>query len=352
MSMLMRKKTKKIHLGNCVIGGGEPITVQAMTNTDTRDVEATVSQILKLEECGCDLIRVAIPDMDAVEAIKKIKGKIHIPLIADIHYDYRLAVAAMENGVDKIRINPGNIHNKEHIKKIIAVAKKNNVPIRIGINSGCVENELIQRYGSITAEALVESVMSTINIFEENNFEQLILAVKGSSVPVTIDAYRILALKTNYPLHIGVTETGVGLDAVIKSSIGIGTLISEGIGDTLRVSLTANIEDQILIGKKILNALEIRKSGLNFVSCPTCGRCMCNASEISKAVYERVKGIQKNIKIAIMGCSVNGPGEAKDADIGLAGGKDEFMLFKKGVIIRKIPVNEVVDAFVKEVNNL
>lgn len=339
-------------MGDCVIGGGEPITIQAMTNTDTRDVKGTIAQILKLEDFGCDIIRIAVPNMEAAEAIGMIKRKIHIPIVADVHYDYRLAVASIENGIDKIRINPANIDNKEHLRKILDTAKRHNIPIRIGINSGCVKKDIIMKYGGVTADALVESIMSDIRFFEENDFYQLVLAVKGSSVPASIDAYRALSMCTDYPLHIGVTETGVGIDAVIKSSIGIGSLLSEGIGDTMRVSLTANIEEQVILGKKILNALEIRKSQIDFVSCPTCGRCMCNAKEISREVYERVKNIQKDIKVAIMGCSVNGLGEAKHADIGLAGGKEEFLLFKKGEVVDKISREKAVEVLVHEIETL
>lgn len=351
--MVVKKNmTKKIAVGERYIGGGEPITVQAMTNTDTRDVKATVEQILKLESFGCDIVRIAVPDMEAAEAVKKIKSQIHIPLVADIHYDYRLAIRSMENGIDKIRINPGNLSKQEYLRKIIDTAKERQIPIRIGINSGCVEKNILDKYASVTAEGLVESVLSCVKYFEDYGFDQLVLAVKGSSVPMSIEAYRILSEKTDYPLHIGVTETGVGQDALIKSAIGIGALLADGIGDTLRVSLTGDIEDQVIIGKKILNAMEIRKAGINFVSCPTCGRCQCNASEIAKQVYSRIQNMDKNIKVAVMGCSVNGPGEAKDADIGIAGGINEFVLFKHGNIVKKIPREHAVDALVEEIENL
>ncbi|WP_346898436.1 flavodoxin-dependent (E)-4-hydroxy-3-methylbut-2-enyl-diphosphate synthase [Clostridium sp. UBA7503] len=347
-----RRTTRKIRVGDVFIGGDAPITIQAMTYSDTRDIKATIDQIKRLEVAGCEIVRVAIVDQEAADAIKKIKKEIRIPLVADIHYDYRLALACIENGVDKIRINPGNIADKLELKKLVEFAKIKEVPIRIGINSGCMEKEILKKYNGITADGMVESVLNYCNIFETFNFENIVIAVKSSSVPMSIDAYRKISKMTDYPLHIGVTETGTSYKGTIKSTLGIGTLLAEGIGDTVRVSLTGDLIEQVTVAKEILKGLEIRKEGIQLVSCPTCGRCKVNSIEVAKAVDAKISSINKNLKVAIMGCSVNGPGEARDADIGIAGGDGEFLLFKKGKIIRKISKDNAVKELVEEIERL
>ena len=347
-----RKTTRKIFVSNVPIGGDSPISVQSMTNTPTQDVKATVDQILKLEEAGCDIIRIAVPDMEAALAAKAIKKQIHIPLVADIHFDYRLAIQAIQSGVDKIRINPGNIGDRDRVEKVVKLAKEHEIPIRIGVNSGSLEKNLLEKYGGPTPEAMVESALGHVAILESLDFYDTAISIKSSSVPLTIEAYRLLLKKCDYPLHLGVTESGTKYRGTIKSAIGIGTLLAEGIGDTIRVSLTDNPVEEVGAGIEILKALEIRKNGVTFISCPTCGRTKINLVEIAHEVEDKLKNVNKDIKVAIMGCAVNGPGEAREADVGIAGGDGEALIFKKGVILRKVPQDSVVEELFKEIEKL
>ncbi|MEG0642244.1 MAG: flavodoxin-dependent (E)-4-hydroxy-3-methylbut-2-enyl-diphosphate synthase [Clostridium sp.] len=347
-----RNKTRRVKVGNIFIGGDAPIAVQSMTSTDTRDIEATVAQILKLEVAKCDIVRCAVPDMKAAEAIKDIVNRVNIPVVADIHFDYRLALKSIENGVSAIRINPGNIGSKDKIEAVVQACKKKNIPIRIGVNSGSLEKEILEKYGKVTSEALVESAVKNIRILEEFDFYDIVISIKSSDVYQTIESYRLLSKEVNYPLHVGVTEAGTKFAGTIKSSVGIGTLIAEGIGDTLRVSLTGDVIDEIEVGREILKSLGHIKEGIKFISCPTCGRTEINLIKIAEEVEERLKNINKNIKVAVMGCVVNGPGEAKEADIGIAGGKGEGLIFKKGKIIKKVKEEELVEELMKEIENL
>lgn len=347
-----RRITRTVNVGGVRIGGGSPISIQSMCNTDTRDVSATVRQILELEAAGCELIRVAVPDMEAAEAVKRIKERIHIPLIADIHFDYRLALKCIENGIDKVRINPGNIGSRDRVKLVADAAKAKGIPIRIGVNGGSLEKRLIEKYGGPTAEALVESALGHVEILEDVDFSDIVVSIKVSSVPVMLEAYRMFSEKTDIPLHVGVTESGTERLGTIKSSIGIGTLLSEGIGDTVRVSLTADPVREVYAAKDILRILGLRKNGIEFVSCPTCGRTQIDLIGIASEVERRLAGVDKNIKVAVMGCVVNGPGEARDADIGIAGGRGEGIIFRKGEILRKVPENMIVEELLKEVDKL
>lgn len=347
-----RKQTKKVNVRDRSIGGNSPILVQSMTNTDTRDVVSTTNQISRLEDAGCDIIRVAVPDFEAASAIKEIGRSIKIPLVADIHFDYRLALECMKNGVDKIRINPGNIGDREKVKLVVEMAKERKIPIRIGVNSGSVEKHILEKYGGVTAEGMVESALGHAYILEELDFDDIVFSIKASHVPMTIAAYRLMSEKSIYPLHLGVTEAGTVFKGAIKSSVGIGCLLAEGIGDTIRVSLTGDPVEEIKVGREILKSLGILKSGVNFISCPTCGRCRIDLISIAEEIEERLGDTKKNIKIAIMGCAVNGPGEARDADIGIAGGVDEALLFKKGKIIRKIPQDRIVEELLLEIESL
>ncbi|MCX7923899.1 MAG: flavodoxin-dependent (E)-4-hydroxy-3-methylbut-2-enyl-diphosphate synthase [Clostridia bacterium] len=349
---IKRKATKKIRVGVIFIGGDAPITVQSMTNTDTRDVSATIEQIKRLEEAGCDIVRVAVVDNEAALAIKSIKKAIKIPLVADIHFDYRLALMCMESGVDKIRLNPGNIGDRDRVKMVADMAKERQIPIRIGVNSGSVEKHILEKYNGVTPEGMVESALGHSKILEELDFDQIAFSIKASSVPMTIAAYRLMSEKSNYPLHIGVTEAGTVYKGTVKSSVGLGCLLAEGIGDTLRVSLTGDPVEEIKAGKEILKALGIRQEGIEFVSCPTCGRCQVDLISIANEVEKKLESVEKNIKVAVMGCAVNGPGEAREADIGIAGGKGEVLLFKKGEIVRKIPQDVAADELLKEIMNL
>jgi (E)-4-hydroxy-3-methylbut-2-enyl-diphosphate synthase len=348
----VRKPTKKIRVGDVDIGGDAPISVQSMANTDTRDVKATVDQIKRLEEAGCDIIRVAVPDSQAVGAIGEIKKSIRIPLVADIHFDYRLALECMKNGADKIRLNPGNIGGQDRVKIVADMAKERQIPIRIGVNSGSVEKSIIEKYGGVTPEGMVESALAHAAMLENADFDDIAISIKASSVPMTIAAYRLLSQKSSYPIHIGVTEAGTVYKGTIKSSVGIGCLLAEGIGDTLRVSLTGDPVEEIRVGKQILKSLGIIKSGIDVVSCPTCGRTRIDLIGIANMLEPVLDKLDKNIKVAIMGCAVNGPGEAKDADIGIAGGINEALLFKKGKIIRKIPQEKIVEELIKEINQM
>ncbi len=349
---IQRKKTKKIRVGDIFIGGDSPISVQSMTNTDTRDIKSTIQQIIRLEEAGCDIVRLAILDNEAATAIGEIKKHVKIPLVADIHYDYRLAVECMKNGVDKIRLNPGNIGGNDRVKIVAGMAKERGIPIRIGVNSGSVEKGIQEKFGGVTAEGMVESALAHVAILENVDFNDIAISIKASSVPMTIAAYRLLSKKCSYPLHVGVTEAGTVYKGTIKSSVGIGCLLAEGIGDTIRVSLTGDPVEEIKAGKQILKSLGLLKEGIEIVSCPTCGRTQVNLIDIANSIEPLLEKLDKNIKVAIMGCAVNGPGEAKDADIGIAGGVNEVLLFKKGRIIRKIPQENVVEELIKEISQM
>lgn len=348
----MMRITRTVDVGGVKIGGGNPVSIQSMCNTDTRDVKATVEQIKKLEEAGCEIIRVAVPDMEAAQAIGEIKKQIGIPLVSDIHFDYRLALECIKNGVDKVRINPGNIGSRERVKLVADAAKANGVPIRIGVNGGSLEKELVSKYGGATADALVESAMGHIKILDDLNFRDIVVSIKVSNVPVMLEAYRKFSKECDIPLHIGVTESGTERIGTIKSSVGIGTLLSEGIGDTMRVSLTADPVREIYLAKDILRVLDMRNDGVEFVSCPTCGRTQVDLIKIANEVEDKLKNINKRIKVAVMGCAVNGPGEARDADIGIAGGKGECLIFKKGVPLRKVPESIAVEELMREVEKI
>ncbi len=349
---LQRIETKKIRVGDIFIGGDAPISVQSMTNTDTRDIKATVDQIKRLEEAGCDIIRVAIPDNESACAVAEIKKAINIPLVADIHFDYRLALTCIKNGVDKIRLNPGNIGGQDRVKAVADMAKERQIPIRIGVNSGSVEKNIVDKFGGVTPEGMVESALEHAKMLEDANFDDIAISIKASSVPMTIAAYRLLSQKSSYPIHIGVTESGTIYKGTIKSSVGIGCLLAEGIGDTLRVSLTGDPVEEVRVGKQILKSLGIIKNGIEVVSCPTCGRTKIDLIGIANMLEPVLDRLDKNIKVAIMGCAVNGPGEAKDADIGIAGGVNEGLLFKKGKIIRKIPQDKIVEEMIREINQM
>ena len=343
--MLQRRKSKQIQIGNVKIGGDAPISVQSMTNTDTRDVKSTLKQINNMAECGCDLIRLAILNADAAEAIKEIKKSSPIPLIADIHFDYRLAIRCIENGIDALRINPGNIGKEENIKKVVALAKTNNIPIRIGINGGSLEKDLEQSSMPLY-EKMVQSALRHIKILEDNNFDNIKISLKSSDVLTTIEAYRLIAKKIDYPLHLGVTEAGTYMGGIVKSAVGLGTLLAEGIGDTIRVSLTDSPVEEVKAGFMILKSLGLRQRGINFVSCPTCGRTQIDLISLAKEVEKRLENFEKPLTIAVMGCAVNGPGEAKHADYGIAGGIKEGYIFKKGEIIKRLPEEKLVDEFI------
>lgn len=350
--MINRRVTREVRVGNIKIGGNNPIAVQSMTNTDTRDVKKTIEQIKALEELKCDIIRCAVPDMEAAESIKDIIKKVNIPVVADIHFDYRLALKVIENGISAVRINPGNIGSEDRIKAVINAAKERQIPIRIGVNSGSVEKEILEKHGSPTAEALVESALKHVKILEKHDFYDTVISIKSSDVYKTIEGYRILSTKVDYPLHLGVTEAGTIFSGTIKSAIGIGTLLAEGIGDTIRVSLTGDVGEEVKVGREMLKSLGYINEGIKFVSCPTCGRTQINLIKIAEEVEKRLASVNKNIKVAVMGCVVNGPGEAKDADIGIAGGNGEGLIFKKGVIIKKVKEADLVEELIKEVNNI
>ena len=347
-----RRKTREINIGGVKIGGDNPIAIQSMCNTDTRDVKATVDQIKRLEKAGCEIIRVAVPDMEAAECIRDIKKSIDIPLVADIHFDYRLALRCMENGIDKIRINPGNIGSADRVKQVADMAKRNGIPIRIGVNSGSLEKNLVEKYGGVTPQGLVESALGHIKLLEENDFYDIAVSIKASNVPFSVEVYELLSDTVDYPLHVGITEAGTVWGGTVKSAVGIGAILSRGIGDTIRVSLTGDPVEEIYAAKEILKSLELRKFGVEFISCPTCGRTSIDLIKIANEVEERVRNIDKNIKVAVMGCAVNGPGEAREVDIGIAGGHGEGLIFKKGQILRKVPENRLVEELLKEIELL
>ena len=348
----MRKQKRIVNIGGVKIGGDNPVAIQSMCNTDTRDVKATVNQIHELENAGCEIIRVAVPDMVAAKAVADIKKQIHIPLVVYIHFDYRLALECMKNGADKVRINPGNIGDRDRVKQVVEMAKEREIPIRIGVNGGSLERELLQKYGGVTADALVESAMGHVAILDELNFNNVVVSIKISDVPKMLCAYRKFNEISDIPLHIGVTESGTLKGGTVKSAVGIGALLAEGIGDTMRVSLTANPVEEIYAAYDIQKVLGMRKTGAEIVSCPTCGRTQLDLISIANEVEKRAANIDKPIKIAVMGCAVNGPGEAREADIGIAGGKGEGLIFKKGEIIKKVPQDSLVDELMKEIETL
>lgn len=348
---MKRRKTRVIRLGAVMVGGDHPVSIQSMTNTDTSDVISTVNQINRLADLGCEIVRVAVPDENAVTALPEIMGQISLPLVADIHFDYRLALGAIEAGVQGLRLNPGNIGGKDRVNEVARAAKAKGIPIRVGVNAGSLEKDLLAKYGHATAEAMVESALRHTSLLEDSGFSDIKVSLKASSVPLMIAAYRLLAAKTDYPLHLGVTEAGSPKRGSIKSAIGIGTLLAEGIGDTIRVSLTGNPEEEIFVAKEILRALCLKKEGIDFISCPTCGRTKIDLVSIVDQVEKRLEDIEikKPLTVAIMGCVVNGPGEAREADFGIAGGPGVGLLFSKGEIIKKLPEHLLVDALVEEI---
>ena len=345
---MTRNETKKVRIGNVWVGGGSPVAIQSMTNTKTEDVESTVAQILKLEAAGCEIIRCAVPTMEAAEVLKEIKKQIHIPLVADIHFDYRLAIAAIENGADKIRINPGNIGDKDRVKAVVDKAKEYGIPIRVGVNSGSLEKNLVEKYGGVTAEGIVESALDKVRLIEDMGYDNLVVSIKSSDVLMCVKAHELIAKECPYPLHVGITESGTLLSGNIKSSVGLGIILYQGIGDTIRVSLTGDPVEEIKSAKLILKTLGLRKGGIEIVSCPTCGRTKIDLIGLANQVEDRVKDIPLDIKVAVMGCVVNGPGEAKEADIGIAGGIGEGLLIKKGEIIKKVKEEELLETLRQE----
>ena len=345
---MFRENTKVIQIGNKKIGGGNPVLIQSMCNTKTEDVAATVDQILKLEAAGCDIIRVAVPTMEAAAAIRQIKKQIHIPIVADIHFDYRLAIAAIESGADKIRINPGNIGAKERVKAVVDKAAEYGIPIRVGVNSGSLEKPLLEKYGGVTAEAIVESAKKEIAAIEDFGYDNIVVSIKSSDVMMCVKAHELMAKDCRYPLHVGITEAGTLLSGNIKSSVGLGIILYEGIGDTIRVSLTGDPLEEIKSAKLILRALKLRKGGIEVVSCPTCGRTQIDLIGLANKVENMVEDIDMDVKVAVMGCVVNGPGEAREADLGLAGGIGEGLIIKKGEVIRKVPESELLSELRKE----
>lgn len=348
----MRKKTKEIKIGRVRIGGENPIAIQSMTNTDTRDVKKTVQQIKELESVGCDIVRVAVLDVDAAKAIEEIKKEIDIPIVADIHFDYRLALEAIKHGADKIRINPGNIGGDDKLKAVVAAAKEAGIPIRVGVNSGSLEKDILNKYGGVTADGIVESALKSVSLLEKCGFYDIVVSLKTTNVPLTIESYKIISEKIDYPLHVGITEAGTIFSGTIKSAVGIGTLLYMGIGDTIRVSLTGNPVEEVRVGKQILKSLELAKGGVEIISCPTCGRTKIDLIELAQKVEKATANINQDIKVAVMGCAVNGPGEAREADIGIAGGIGEGLIFKKGKIIKKVPEDKLFDEFIKELNDI
>lgn len=345
---MYRDHTKVIRIGDRVIGGGNPILIQSMTNTKTENVNATVAQIRRLEEAGCEIVRCTVPTMEAATALKEIKKQVHIPVVADIHFDYRMAIAAMKNGADKIRINPGNIGSIERIKAVVDTAKERNIPIRIGVNSGSLEKDILEKYQGVTAEGLVESALDNVKIIEDLGYDNLVVSIKSSDVMMCAKAHELIAEKCPYPLHVGITEAGTLYSGNIKSSVGLGIILSQGIGDTIRVSLTGDPVEEIKTAKLVLKTLGLRKGGIEVVSCPTCGRTQIDLIRLANEVETMVAGIPLDIKVAVMGCVVNGPGEAKEADIGIAGGKGEGLLIKKGEIVKKLPEDQLLDVLKEE----
>lgn len=350
--MIERHPTRRVMVGDVPVGDGAPVSIQSMTNTPTSDVGATVAQIRALEDAGCDIVRVAVPDMEAAEALKSIKKQIRIPLVADIHFDYRLALKAMENGADKIRINPGNIGSRDRVREVVRMASERGIPIRVGVNSGSLEKLFLEKYGKVCAEALVESAMNHAAFLEDLGFRDIVISIKSSDVVMSYRAYRLLSEKTDYPLHIGITEAGTPYRGTIKSAVGIGALLLCGIGDTLRVSLTGDPVEEVRAAKEILRACGLYSKGIQYISCPTCGRTQIDLIRIANEVEKALKGVDKPVKVAIMGCAVNGPGEAREADIGIAGGDGYAVLFKKGRIIERVEEDKIVETLVRAVREL
>ncbi|MGL4362287.1 MAG: flavodoxin-dependent (E)-4-hydroxy-3-methylbut-2-enyl-diphosphate synthase [Cellulosilyticaceae bacterium] len=347
-----REKTRVVNVGKLSIGGNNPIIIQSMTNTKTHDIEETIKQIHELEEAGCEIVRVAVPDERAAKSLEKIITKVHVPIVADIHYDHKLALMAIENGVQKLRINPGNIGDKARVVEVVSKAQRYNVPIRIGVNSGSIEKELLKKYGNPTAEAMVESAVKNINILEEMDFQNIIVSLKASTIPLATEAYTLFAEKYKYPLHVGITEAGTWYRGTVKSSVGLGAILSRGIGNTIRVSLADNPVQEIQCAKTILESLELRKFGVEIIACPTCGRTCIDLVKLAQEVEKITQHIKTPLKIAVMGCVVNGPGEAREADIGIAGGKGEGLIFKKGEIVRKVKEEELISALMEEIKDL
>ena len=352
MMEIQRRKTREVRIGDLVIGGDNPIRIQSMTNTKTEDVEATVAQIRRLEEAGCEICRCTVPTMAAAEAFGKIKKQVSLPLVADIHFDYRLAIEAIRQGADKVRINPGNIGGKDRVREVAAAAKERNVPIRVGVNGGSLEKELLDREGHVTAEALAESALREAALMEECGYDNLVLSLKSSDVGLCLKAHEIVSEKTDYPLHIGITEAGTLLSGSVKSSVGLTLLLSRGIGDTVRVSLTSDPVQEVRVARQILRALGLRKEGIEVVSCPTCGRTQIDLIPLAEQVAEIAEGLPGSFKVAVMGCVVNGPGEAREADLGIAGGKGEALLLKKGEVVRKVPEDELLTVLREEMIRL
>ena len=350
--MTYRDHTRTVKIGDRVIGGGNPVLIQSMTNTKTEDVEATVAQILRLEEAGCEIIRCTCPTQEAAEAIGEIRKRIHIPLVADIHFDYKMAIAAMENGADKIRINPGNIGGRDKIEEVVRCARERQIPIRVGVNSGSLEKDLIAKYGGVTAEGLVESALDKVGMVEDCGYDQIVISIKSSDVLMCVRAHEILAKKTDYPLHVGITEAGTLMSGNIKSSIGLGIILYEGIGDTIRVSLTGDPVEEVKTARQILRTMGLRKDGIEVVSCPTCGRTKIDLIGLAGQVETLVQKYPLDIKVAVMGCAVNGPGEAREADLGVAGGDGVGLLFRRGEIVRKMPEEELLPALEAELDAL
>ena len=347
----LRENTREVKIGNVVIGGKHPITIQSMTNTKTEDVEATVEKILKLEDAGCEIIRCAVPTMEAAKALKEIKERIHIPLVADIHFDYRLAIAAIENGADKIRINPGNIGGEDRLRAVVEKAKEYNVPIRVGVNSGSLEKELVEKYNGVTAEGIVESALDKVHMIEKMGYENIVVSIKSSDVLMCVKAHEMIAEVCPYPLHVGITEAGTLYRGNIKSSVGLGIILYEGMGNTIRVSLTGDPVEEVKTAKLVLKTLGFRKGGIEVVSCPTCGRTKIDLIGLANKVETMVADFDLDIKVAVMGCVVNGPGEAKEADIGIAGGIGEGLLIKKGEIVKKVKEDELLETLRQELLN-
>lgn len=346
-----RRDTKVIHIGDRVIGGGNPILIQSMTNVPTEDTDACVKQILRLEEAGCEIIRCTVPTIEAAESLGRIKKQVHIPVVADIHFNYQMAIAAMENGADKIRINPGNIGGRKKLEAVVKVAKERNIPIRVGVNSGSLEKELVEKYNGVTAQGIVESALDKVRMIEECDYDNMVISIKSSDVLMCVEAHKLIASQTRYPLHVGITEAGTVTSGNIKSAIGLGLILNEGIGDTIRVSLTGDPVEEIKSAKLILRTLGLRKGGIEVVSCPTCGRTKIDMIGLANQVENMVAGIPLDIKVAVMGCAVNGPGEAKEADIGIAGGIGEGLLIKKGQIIKKVPEDQLLAVLKEELLN-
>ena len=348
--MIERRKTRQIHIGNIAIGGGAPISVQSMTNTKTTDIAATVAQINALQAAGCDIVRLAVPDMDAAKNLGNIIKKVNVPLVADIHFDYRLALEAINQGISALRLNPGNIGGEDNVKAVVSEAKKHHIPIRIGVNAGSLDKAMLDKYGGVTAEALVASAMQHVRILEQQDFYDMKISLKAHDVPLTLEAYQLMSETVDYPLHLGITEAGTAKTGMIKSAVGIGALLAQGIGDTFRISLTGDPVVEVKVANEILKSLGLKEYGPTLISCPTCGRTSIDLAGIADVVAERLSSVTKPISVAVMGCVVNGPGEARGADVGIAGGKGEGLVFRKGEILRKVPEEKLVEELFKEID--